>query len=42
MAVARVLPWRRNTASVEAVLPLIRRYHERWPRRDTDLIRRAV
>jgi GTP pyrophosphokinase len=41
MAVARVLPWRRNTASVEAVLPLIRRYHERWPRRDTDLIRRA-
>ena len=30
--VSRVLPWRRNTASVEAVLPLIRRYQERWPR----------
>jgi len=39
--VSRVLPWRRTAAPVEALVPLMRRYQERWPRRDTELIRRA-
>jgi len=37
----RVLPWRRDTASAEVLVPLLTAYLQRWPGHETHLIRRA-
>ena len=37
----RVLPWRRDTAPLDQLRPLLELYLQRWPGHDTELIRRA-
>ena len=37
----RVLPWRRDAASAEVLVPLLTAYLQRWPGHETHLIRRA-
>jgi len=37
----RVLPWRRDTASAEVLVPLLTAYLQRWPGHETHLIRQA-
>ena len=37
----RVLPWRRESAPVEVLVPLLTSYLQRWPGHDTSMIRRA-
>ena len=37
----RVLPWRREAAPVEVLVPLLTSYLQRWPGHETQLIRRA-
>ncbi|MCP3936974.1 MAG: bifunctional (p)ppGpp synthetase/guanosine-3',5'-bis(diphosphate) 3'-pyrophosphohydrolase [Actinomycetia bacterium] len=41
MTSARVLPWRRDDAPIEQVVPLLDVFQSRWPGADTDMIRRA-
>ena len=37
----RVLPWRREAAPAEVLVPLLTSYLQRWPGHDTSMIRRA-
>ncbi len=41
VAQTRVLPWRRDAAPINQLVPLLELYLQRWPKHDTELIRRA-
>ncbi|NOX31457.1 MAG: bifunctional (p)ppGpp synthetase/guanosine-3',5'-bis(diphosphate) 3'-pyrophosphohydrolase [Actinobacteria bacterium] len=41
MTATRVLPWRRDAAPIDQLVPLLELFLQRWPEHDTELIRRA-
>jgi GTP pyrophosphokinase len=38
---ARTLPWERSSDPASFLVPVLERYHQRWPGREDDMIRRA-